>query len=162
MNKASIFFCAPDFVKALKAAFPDSQVIPFSSTVDGCRDQIASLDDQNKPGVWILYQAIDNSQQNQIVKDHINLSPENPLIGPVDLSKGPRFPDMSSVYEDHNYSGGVVVVLGNDPVLENFEEPWSPVSEGVWEAIALKHRGYKIHGWLIADLEKWMNDLFVV
>lgn len=34
-----------------------------------------------------------------VVKDHINLLPENPLRGPNDERLGPRFPDLSAVYD---------------------------------------------------------------
>ncbi|NQV13957.1 hypothetical protein HQ531_00760 [bacterium] len=157
MSDTPIIFCDPFFLGALKERFPAMVIRRFASDITSCQMQIASSDIIKQKTAWLLYRSMDNQLGNLIVKDHINLSGENPLVGPVDLSKGSRFPDMSSVYETHG-KPGVVVVQGEDQALEDFEEPWAPVSGGVWEAIMLKHRGYTIHAWLIADLEKWVIE----
>lgn len=34
-----------------------------------------------------------------VVRDHVNLRPANPLVGPNDDAYGPRFPDMSNAYD---------------------------------------------------------------
>ncbi len=47
------------------------------------------LNPQYRPGDVIL------------IKDHLNLSGENPLVGPHHENDGPRFPDMSTAYSPH-------------------------------------------------------------
>lgn len=155
MTPSPLIFCTPDFLEKLVKAFPLGKINSFSHNIGDCQQKIAALDSQPERVVHILFKGTEAQSLNQAVKDHLNLSRENPLIGPVDLNKGPRFPDMSSVYESNE---GIIVVVGEDVDLNKFEEPWASVSGGVWEAIALKHRGYKIHAWLIADLEKWISD----
>jgi hypothetical protein len=159
MNQNSIFFCAPEFHGRLEQAFPQTTIISYSKDIAVCRELVAALDTQDLRHATLLLKGVHYMISNQPVKDHINLSKQNPLIGPADLSKGPRFPDMSSVYEgDH----GIIAVLGEDEDLRNFDEPCAPVTGGIWEAIALKHRGYKIEAWIIADLEKWISETSII
>lgn len=156
MNQNSIIFCAPEFHGRLEQTFPQGTIVSYSSDITVCREQIAGLDNQDIRHAILLLKGVHYMIKNLVVKDHINLSKQNPLIGPVDLSKGPRFPDMSAVYEG---TDGIIAVVGEDEDLKGFNEPWAPVTGGVWEAIALKHRGYKVEAWIIADLEKWISSL---
>jgi len=156
MSQTPLILCAPSFLDSLRTAFPEALITPFSDKVEDSLFQITALDNQDQRQGLLLFKSSGDVHHNEPVKDHINLSAQNTLIGPADLSKGPRFPDMSSVYEHDGK--GLLVVLGQDPDLSNFDEPWVPVLSGIWEAIALKHRGYKINGWVIADLDKWIRE----
>ncbi len=158
MSQNIPIICAPEFENKLRSSLPQLKLIAYSESIKTSQKQIAELDGHKDRQVTILFRSTQTLQDNQPVADHINLSNENPLIGPVDLKKGPRFPDMSSVYESE---GGSIVVFGDDPDLESFKEPWVQVTGGVWEAIALKHQGYKIEGWIIADLEKWISSIYI-
>jgi hypothetical protein len=159
MSQTRIIVCAPEYLKQVEQAFPQETAFSYSNNMDVCREQIARLDSQKIRHAVILFKGVHYMIANHPVKDHINLSTQNPLIGPVDLSKGPRFPDMSSVYEGED---GVIAVLGEDNDLQNLKEPWAQVTGGIWEAIALKHRGYKIEAWIIADIEKWISEASII
>ena len=119
-----------------------------------CQAQLASLRPYREGQAWLLFQG-QTEEENPAVIDHLNLTRQNPLIGPNDATFGPRFPDMSKVYEGDQ---GVLVVQGHDPALADFPEPHVAVTAGVWEAIALNHRGFTLHAWVMTDLEKWVSQ----
>lgn len=68
-----------------------------------------------------------------IVSDHINLSGQNPLIGPNDPKIGPRFPDMSRAYDPelraklHGAAGSAGIAVSEGVYVytlgPNFETP---------------------------------------
>lgn len=61
-----------------------------------------------------------------IVRDHINLLPENPLRGPNDERLGPRFPDLSQTYDP---------VL-RQRALESAQANGIRATEGVYSALS--------------------------
>lgn len=156
MNIGTPIYCNPAFCDALKAQFPKSQIISFSTNINESKTLCDALALPADRQIILLYKTDLSHTGNRRVVDHINLSHENPLIGPADLSKGVRFPDMSSVYESEK--DGIIVVQGEDAQLASFPEPWAAVECGIWEAISLKHRSFKITAWLIADLQKWVHE----
>lgn len=102
-----------------------------------------------------------------IIKDHLNLTGQNPLIGPNLEDLGPRFPDMSETY-DKNLRDGLLQVFKNKN-LNVFEGVYCGVlgpsyetpaeiqmlktlgggavgMSTVMEAIAAKHMGLKLAG----------------
>ena len=102
-----------------------------------------------------------------LIRDHINLMGDNPLTGPNDDRLGPRFPDMSEVY-DRTLSETVLVAAkkAGVPLLEgvyvaikgpSYETPAEirmfracggdvVGMSTVPEAIAIRHMGKKIVG----------------
>lgn len=105
-----------------------------------------------------------------LIEDHVNFTGQNPLTGPNPKNAegkevGPRFPDMSSVYNRQmNEALGTALKKNHMSVNQgiyiglsgpSFETPaevklfskWGMGAAGmstVWEAIALKHRGAEI------------------
>ncbi len=109
-----------------------------------------------------------------LIKDHINLFPDNPLMGPNDERLGPRFPDMSEVYDKSLISKAYEIAKKNDISLKEgvyvgvsgptFETPaeykYFRIIGGdavgmstVPEAIVARHSGIKTFGFsIITDL----------
>ncbi|WP_242916895.1 purine-nucleoside phosphorylase [Pontibacter liquoris] len=50
-----------------------------------------------------------NMSELMVITDHINLLPGNPLIGKNPDELGPRFPDMSDVYDEHMIREAMVI-----------------------------------------------------
>jgi len=108
-----------------------------------------------------------NTSDLMVITDHINLQPSNPLIGPNLDELGPRFPDMSDVYDEEMIRQAMVIAEDADfdlqegvyasvpgPMLETKAEYDYIARIGadavgmstVPEAIAARHMGMKIFG----------------
>ncbi|QNF31606.1 purine-nucleoside phosphorylase [Adhaeribacter swui] len=66
-----------------------------------------------------------NTSDLMIITDHINLQPTNPLIGPNKNVLGPRFPDMSEVYDENMISQAKQIAAANQ----------LPVKTGVYVSV---------------------------
>ena len=55
-----------------------------------------------------------NLSDLMIITDHINLQPLNPLIGKNKDALGPRFPDMSEVYDEQLIANALVIAAEQD------------------------------------------------
>ncbi|WP_244554735.1 purine-nucleoside phosphorylase [Pontibacter indicus] len=108
-----------------------------------------------------------NTSDLMVITDHINLQPSNPLIGPNLDELGPRFPDMSEVYDEQMVRQAMVIAEDAGftlqegvyasvpgPMLETLAE-YSYIARigadavgmsTVPEAIAARHMGMKIFG----------------
>lgn len=51
-----------------------------------------------------------------IIEDHINLQPDNPLLGRNESDLGPRFPDMSEPYRHNMIEKGLAIAAANNIV----------------------------------------------
>ena len=137
---------------------PDIPVFVFGADAARARKQVIELRKKGMKEFLLLFNPLVNLTENKPVAYHINLTHENPLIGPKAVILGQRFPDMSRVYEK-TQSPGVIIVQGNHPGLESFRETAWPVRAGVFEAIALKASGATIYGWLVGKLEELYMEI---
>lgn len=55
-----------------------------------------------------------NTSELMVITDHINLQPSNPLLGKNIDELGPRFPDMSDVYDEHMIRQAMVIAEDAD------------------------------------------------
>ncbi len=55
-----------------------------------------------------------NKGDLMIIRDHINLQPSNPLIGPNDYDLGPRFPDLFKCYDTVLIDKAMQIVKDNN------------------------------------------------
>jgi purine-nucleoside phosphorylase len=55
-----------------------------------------------------------NTSDLMVITDHINLLPDNPLLGKNIDELGPRFPDMSEVYDEHMVREAMVIAEDAD------------------------------------------------
>ena len=59
-----------------------------------------------------------NTSDLMVITDHINLQPTNPLIGKNHEDLGPRFPDMSEVYDEEMVHQAKLISIENDLDLQ--------------------------------------------
>ena len=123
----------PSLKAFAQAHFPNEKIRIFATSASVLKQELESLTPTTEGEAWIFF-AGESSMVNPEVSDQINLSEENPLIGPNNDRLGPRFPDMSTIYAPET-SERVIVVQGHDAELENYNEAYVAVSGGIWEAI---------------------------
>jgi len=95
------------------AAFPVRLLGAIGISVLIVCDRASGLSDSLEPGSVML------------VTDHINLTGNNPLIGPNDDRLGPRFPDMSAAY-----SSRLIRLARRSGIAERI-----PLHDGVYAAV---------------------------
>ena len=55
-----------------------------------------------------------NKGDLMIIRDHINLQPSNPLIGPNEYELGPRFPDLFKCYDEQLINSAMDIAKANN------------------------------------------------
>ncbi len=142
-----IVLCDQEYVSRARRDHPNLSFEPFSDSADRAYQNARQI----SPGdeYCLLYRSVEPDQENLPVRDHINLTTENPLFGNQD---DPRFPDMSRVY-DFQGENACVITQGDTGILSGWPEQTVPVAAGIWDAIALKHRGASLSAWVVGKPE---------
>lgn len=60
-----------------------------------------------------------NKGDLMIIRDHINLQPSNPLIGPNDYDLGPRFPDLYRSYDADLITKAMSIAMANNIICHS-------------------------------------------
>ena len=157
MDGYSKIICDPIFYKDLKNWLPEAEITTFySDPLPGAFDYL--YDYKNEEYVVMLFNAIGHEDGNLQVRDHINLTFNNPLIGKNDDTKGVRFPDLSNVYIFSNDEESTVIASGETRQLSEYKDKIFTVKSGLNEAIVLAHAGIKIKAWLIGNLAEFYQE----
>lgn len=139
---------------------PDAPVGTFSVSPERARRQVRQYREAGYQHFILLFNPEETPPENLAVTDHINLTYNNPLIGPHETIFGPRFPDMSKVYTPPApASQEVVITMGYHKGLETFREKVWPVGAGLYEAIALKASGASVRAWMVSQLEDLYSEI---
>lgn len=137
---------------------PDALVFSLSTHPEEARQHVISWRAQGYQNFLLLFNPTETPAENLIVTDHINMTHENPLIGPHEEILGPRFPDMSAVYTDA-VPDSAIVTMGSNKAFTTFREKTWPVHAGIYEAIALKASGASVRGWVVSKLEDLYSEI---
>lgn len=83
-----------------------------------------------------------------MVKDHINLSGINPLLGSNNDNQGPRFPDMSHIYREGNSVKKIfpdfreeIIFCGSDEGIR--------ADQIVWQSLVANHQSQQTSAWIL-------------
>ena len=149
-----LIFTDPGFKLDLQAHYPEAVCHTFADSAEAAYRQ--SRDVEPGTDCFLIYRSLSGDQGGREVKDHINLSYENPLIGSQDA---PRFPDMSAVYPARD-PNAVIAAMGDTDRLRAWPEQTVAIASGLWDAIALKHRGASLRAWVV-DHSRDLNKITI-
>ena len=148
-----VILCDPVFYSDISSWLSEEVVYPFREDEE---PQVFLADRFAGPFLCLFNPAVE-LKENLPVRDHLNLTGDNPLRRRWGDPTIPRFPDMSRVYR---HSGeGCLIVFGHHPALADFPEKTIPVRHGLGDVLYLAARQKAIHGWVVGDLPEMYQEL---